>query len=229
MTRLLFAALTVAATTFAPLARAKSQDTLQKAVVLGLRYDPGSKPGVLVLRIAGVHGDSIRAILQRDFDNGDRINVIAGDEAGFPDAPTAGRNSNYPIYARMGAHALVQVTPTANGIHVAVHDVAQAKVARVRDFGLDGTPNSRDWRITSTNSWLRVKSAIRLRFAPRRSCAAAGKPAARLARENRPSAFTLRENTAFTRLALSVAGLRPAGTCLGMPSASTQIPRIGTP
>jgi len=148
MTRLLFAALTFAATTFAPLARVHSQDTLQKAVQLVLRYDPGTKPGVLVLRVAGANGDSIRAILQRDFDNGDRINVIAGDEGGFPDAPTAGRNSNYPLYGRMGAHVLVQVTPTATGLHVAVHDVAQAKVARVHDFALDGTPSSRDWRMS---------------------------------------------------------------------------------
>ena len=34
-------------------------------------------------------------------------------KAGFPDAPTAGRNGNYPLYGRIGAHALVQATPTA--------------------------------------------------------------------------------------------------------------------
>ena len=113
-----------------------------------LRYDPNSKPGVLVLRIAGVNGDSMRTILQRDFDNGDRINVIAGDESGFPDTPTAGRNSNYPLYARLGAVALVQATPTAAGLHVAVHDVAQARVLRVKDFALDGAPNSREWRMS---------------------------------------------------------------------------------
>ena len=55
-----------------------------------------------------MNGDSLRAILQRDFDNGDRINVIAGDETGFPDAPTAGKNSNYPLYAKLGAVALAE-------------------------------------------------------------------------------------------------------------------------
>lgn len=142
-------ALLVAATVaLAPTARAAAQDPPPEAVRIGLRYDPGSKPGVLVLRVPGASGDSIRAIIQRDFDHGDRINVVAADEAGFPDTPTAGRNSNYPLYARLGAIALVQATPTATGLHVAVHDVAQAKVARVRDFPLDGAVDSREWRMS---------------------------------------------------------------------------------
>ncbi|HUQ82542.1 MAG TPA: hypothetical protein VM076_15440 [Gemmatimonadaceae bacterium] len=148
MTRLARAALFVAAIILVPFARGAAQDTLQQAVRIGLRYDPGTKPGVLVLRVPGTGGDSIRAILQRDFDNGDRINIIAVDEGGFPDAPTAGKNGNYPLYAKLGAVALVQATPTANGIHIAVHDVAQAKVARVRDFTLDGAPLSREWRMS---------------------------------------------------------------------------------
>jgi TolB protein len=148
MTRLPHAALILAATLIAPATRALAQTTPPEAVVIGLRYDPGSKPGVLVLRVPGSSGDSIRAILQRDFDNGDRINVIAGDEAGLPDAPTAGRNGNYQLFSRLGALALVQATPTATGLHVAVHDVAQSKVARVKDFTLDGAPNSREWRMS---------------------------------------------------------------------------------
>jgi TolB protein len=151
MTRLLRAALLAAAITTIPLARASAQDTLQQAIRIGLRYDPNTKPGVLVLRVPGVNGDSLRAILQRDFDNGDRINVIAADEAGFPDAPTAGKNGNYPVYAKLGAVAIVQATPTATGLHVAVHDVAQQKVARVKDFSIDGTPNSREWRMSVHN------------------------------------------------------------------------------
>jgi TolB protein len=134
--------------TVAPLANAAAQDTLQQGVRLTLRYDPGTKPGVLVLRVSGSAGDSIRAILQRDFDYGDRINVIAGDAAGLPDTPTPGRNGNYPLFGRLGAHALVQATPTATGLHVAVHIVAEEKVARVKDFALDGAPNSREWRMS---------------------------------------------------------------------------------
>jgi len=151
MTRLLRAALLVAAITTIPLARATAQDTLQQAIRIGLRYDPNTKPGVLVLRVPGVNGDSLRAILQRDFDNGDRINVVAAEETGFPDAPVAGKNGNYPLYAKLGAVAIVQATPTATGLHVAVHDVAQQKVARVKDFSIDGTPNSREWRLSVHN------------------------------------------------------------------------------
>jgi len=147
MTRLLRAALLVAAITTIPITGIAAQDTLR----LVLRYDPNTKPGVLVLRVPGVNGDSLRAILQRDFDNGDRINVVAADETGFPDAPIAGKNGNYPLYAKLGAVALVQATPTATGLHVAVHDVAQPKVARVKDFIVDGAPNSREWRMSVHN------------------------------------------------------------------------------
>src|SRR5512138_3839158 len=151
MTRLLRAAMCIAATTTVLASRGIAQDTVSRPVVLTLRYDPGTKPGVLVLRIPGVNGDSLRAILQRDFDYGDRINVVAGDETGFPDTPTAGKNGNYPLYARLGAVALVQATPTATGLHIAVHDVAQQKVARVKDFTIVGAPNSRDWRMSVHN------------------------------------------------------------------------------
>ena len=80
MTRLFRTALLVAAITTIPIMGAAAQDTLR----LVLRYDPNTKPGVLVLRIPGVNGDSLRAILQRDFDNGDRINVVAAHETGVP-------------------------------------------------------------------------------------------------------------------------------------------------
>jgi TolB protein len=145
----LASALFVGVMILAPLPRALAQATPPpEAVVIGLTYDPGTKPGVLVLRVPGVNGDSIRSILQNDFDNGDRINVVAKDGGGFPDTPTGGRNGNYQLYAQLGAHAIVQATATATGLHVAVHNVAQAKVARVRDFPLDGAPNSREWRMS---------------------------------------------------------------------------------
>jgi TolB protein len=151
MTRFLRAAVVVAASITIPFATAPAQDTLQQAVRLVLRYDPNTKPGVVVLRIAGAAGDSLRAILQRDFDYGDRINVIAGDEAGLPDSPTPGKNGNYPLFARLGAHGIVQATITAAGLHVALHDVSQQKVVRVRDFEISGSVNSREWRMSVHN------------------------------------------------------------------------------
>jgi TolB protein len=134
---------------FSVAARSAAQDTSKtnEGVRLLLRYDPGTKPGVLVLNIPGDAGDSVRAILQRDFDYSDRINVVAPDGTGFPEAPTAGKTGNYPIYAKLGAVAIVQTTLTPAGVHVAVHDVAQGRVARVKDFALSVKPNSPDWRL----------------------------------------------------------------------------------
>jgi hypothetical protein len=53
-----------------------------ECVKIGLRYDPNARPGVLVLPVGGESGDSVRAILQRDLDYGDRVTVLpAGAEA----------------------------------------------------------------------------------------------------------------------------------------------------
>ena len=79
MTRLFRTALLVAAITTIPIMGAAAQDTLR----LVLRYDPNTKPACSCAH-PGVNGDSLRAILQRDFDNGDRINVVAADETGIP-------------------------------------------------------------------------------------------------------------------------------------------------
>jgi TolB protein len=54
---------------------------------------------------------------------------------------------NYPLFTRLAASAVVQITPVANGLHVALHDVAGARVVNVGDFALPGTPLNRDWRM----------------------------------------------------------------------------------
>jgi hypothetical protein len=62
---------------------AAAQDTTSRneGVSLRLGYDPYTKPGVLVTPIGGAAGDSIRAIVQRDLDFGDRVTVLpAGGE-----------------------------------------------------------------------------------------------------------------------------------------------------
>ena len=148
MTRFSRAVLVAAATALVPLAHLAAQDTLQQAVRIGLRYDPGTKPGVLVLRVPGANGDSIRAILQRDFDYGDRINVVAADEAGFPDTPVAGRNGNYPLYARLGAIAALdraekldpesaELLAERAALHARQNQGPQAQAAAERALQLD--------------------------------------------------------------------------------------------
>jgi len=125
---------------------AHAQDS-SLTVRIGLTYAPGTKPGVLVLPVNGDNGDSIRAILQRDFDHGDRVNVIAGESIVMDTTADGSRGQyNYPLYARLGAAAMVQVTATGNGLHVAVHDVRTQRVERVKDFVIAGAPLSPDWR-----------------------------------------------------------------------------------
>jgi TolB protein len=126
----------------------RAQDTA-RGVRLGLRYTPGTKPGVLVLPANGEFADSARTILQRDFDFGDRINVVAIDAAALDSAPNSSRGDyNYPLYARLGAAAVVHPTLTASGIHVAVHDVTTQRVERTREFRLEGIPLSPEWRLS---------------------------------------------------------------------------------
>ena len=120
-----------------------AQDTT-RGVRIGLTYDPGTKPGVVVLPSRGAGADSIRAIVQRDLDFGDRINVIALD-AGAADQIARGANS-WPILAKLGAAASVQITPTATGFHLAVYDIAKQVTALVRDYPAPAMTDTRGWR-----------------------------------------------------------------------------------
>ena len=125
---------------------ASAQDS-SLTVRIGLTYAPGSKPGVLVLPVNGANGDSVRAILQRDLDYSDRVNVIASESLVMDTSSDGSRGKfNYPLYARLGAAAMVQATMTATGLHVAVHDVRTQKVERVKDFPLAAAALSPEWR-----------------------------------------------------------------------------------
>jgi TolB protein len=124
-----------------------AQDTTSRGVRIGLTYDPGTKPGVVVLPVSGARGDSIRAIVQRDLDYGDRVNAIVIDAAAARDAARAA-GPNWPLLARLGAAAAVQVTPTASGFHLAVYNVATKQTALVKDYATSAAPDSREWRAT---------------------------------------------------------------------------------
>lgn len=122
-----------------------AQDTTTRGVRIGLTYDPGSKPGVVVLPGRGVGADSIRAMLQRDLDFGDRINVIVLDPAATSAAQRASAPV-WPVLAKLGAAAAVQVTPTATGMHLAVYDVAKQTTALVKDYPASPMTDTRAWR-----------------------------------------------------------------------------------
>lgn len=123
---------------------ARAQDSAP--VRIGLTY-AGGKPSVLVLPVNGPLGDSVRAILQRDLDYGDRVTVIGTESVVMDSASDGSRGQfNYPLYSRVGAAAMIQATLTETGLHVAVHDVSRQRVERVRDFALTAPPLSPAWR-----------------------------------------------------------------------------------
>lgn len=122
---------------------AVAQDATQ-GVRIGLTYDPGTKPGVVVLPMQGAAGDSLQKVLERDFDLSNRLSVIR--LSGAPPATGAGGALNYQFYGTVGAAAVVQASVTPAGVHVALHDVAKGAVATVRDFPLAETPYTRSWR-----------------------------------------------------------------------------------
>ena len=130
----------------APIA-AHAQDTTH-AVRIGLTYQPGTKPGVIVLAVRGAWGDSIQGLIARDLDYGDRVDVI-----GLPGSPAASSIQNmapgvsYPLWKSLGAAAVVQATVTSAGVHVAVHDVTGSKTLQVADFPLPPAGGSGDWRL----------------------------------------------------------------------------------
>jgi len=131
--------------------RAQVPDTTSvRVITLVGNYDPlRDKVGIVVLPIAGAFGDSVRTIIQRDFTFSDRFSVIPVDSAD-PNALRAqgsGTGVNYPLFTRLSASAVVQITPVGNGLHVALHDVARARVVNVGDFALPGAGLSRDWRM----------------------------------------------------------------------------------
>lgn len=122
-------------------APARAQEPGQ-GVRIGLTYAPGTRPGLYVLPLRGPNADSIRAIITRDLDFGDRISVIAPDSG----TPPAGK-LNYPLYARLGAAAVLQLTLTpAGAVHAVLHEVAAGRVLNTADLPLRGAVNSAEWR-----------------------------------------------------------------------------------
>ena len=128
----------------AALPAAAQQDTLPRGVRIGISYTT-DRPGIVVLPVGGAAGDSVRVIIQRDLDFGDRVALVGQDA--IP-APSAGDGAplNYQLLARLGAAAAVQATVTGAGLHVVLHDVSAKRVAEAEDFALPGAALGREWR-----------------------------------------------------------------------------------
>jgi TolB protein len=125
----------------------RAQDTTTvPGVRLGLNYEAGTKPGVIVLPVPDVYeDDSLRVIVQRDLDYSDRMNVIALDAGTLSGlVPAAGEKINFKLVAKFGAALLVRMTPTNQGLHVAAYDVARGELLQSEHFLFDR--RDRDWR-----------------------------------------------------------------------------------
>ncbi|HEX5436333.1 MAG TPA: hypothetical protein VFW98_04195 [Gemmatimonadaceae bacterium] len=130
---------------------AAQQDTAQqKGVHIGLTYQPGTKPGVVVLPVAGPWGDSVQAMVARDLDYSDRIEIIGGtgtDASAVVEQASASTTPNYGLWKTLGAAAVVAANMTATGVHVVLHDVNAGRVAQSADFTLSETPGTESWRM----------------------------------------------------------------------------------
>ena len=137
--------LLVVACTVCAAATLRAQDTTTTGVRLGLTYEAGTKPGVIVLPVRDDDDDSLRVIVQRDLDYSDRFTVIALDQKTLTGlVPAPGEKINFALVAKFGAALLVRMTPTSQGLHVAAYDVAKGQLLQSEHFLFDH--RDRDWR-----------------------------------------------------------------------------------
>jgi TolB protein len=122
-----------------------AQGDTTKGVHLGLAYSLGQRPGLAVLPVPGNNGDSVRAIMQRDLEHGDRVTIVGrvADEL-----PLVAGVPNYVAFAQMNVAAILQVQVMASGeLHVALHQTSEKRVVQARNFSLDASALSADWRM----------------------------------------------------------------------------------
>jgi len=114
-------------------------------VRLGLTYAAGTKPGVIVLPVRDDYDDSLRVIVQRDFDYSDRLTPIVLDGSTLSGlVPPSGQELNYSLVAGLGAALVVHMVPTASGLQVSAYDVAAKRMLQSEHFLFD--QRDRDWR-----------------------------------------------------------------------------------
>jgi TolB protein len=130
---------------------ARAQDTTQQqGVHIGLAYQPGTKPGVVVLPIGGAWGDSVQTIIARDLDFSDRVQIIGQPgTSGASLVQQAGDSTqavNYALWKSLGAVAVVQGSMSPTGVHVVLHDVGGGRQAQSANFTLPARTGTAGWR-----------------------------------------------------------------------------------
>jgi TolB protein len=113
------------------------------SVSIGLVYQAGTRPGILVLPTRVANGDSILAIVQRDLDFGDRVLVLPS----VTGAPTGDQPLNYALYTTLGAKGVVVLSATAGGgVRAQLHDVTTRRVIGSGDVALPLPALGIEWR-----------------------------------------------------------------------------------
>ncbi len=128
-----------------------AQDTarVEEGVRIGVDYNPGTRPGLVV--VPGVGVDSVRAIVRRDLDYTDRFEMVT--VADLPTGSPAGRGSaestgglNYQLYKSLGAQFAVELVSATGGITARLHDLIEGRVQSQKTVSLP-SPSAVDFRL----------------------------------------------------------------------------------
>jgi TolB protein len=113
----------------AALAGAAMPLAAQEPVVIIGRYQPGARPGMVVVAAAGM--DSVRQIVQRDLDYSDRFEAVSTAER-----PTTGR-LNFALLKKLGSAYALELAPApGGGVHARLHDIATGRMRQERTVTL---------------------------------------------------------------------------------------------
>ncbi|MEZ4413815.1 MAG: hypothetical protein R2910_12575 [Gemmatimonadales bacterium] len=138
MNRLLLTGLLLAAVS--PLSAQDPTPPLDRGVRVGITYQPGTRPRLVMLPGPGL--DSVRAIIQRDLDFSDRFEVLPLAPSGSSVASTI----NYQLYRTLGAEYGVEVRASAAGAAVRLHDIGGGTVRQEQSFTIPAE-SSPDFRM----------------------------------------------------------------------------------
>ena len=123
------------ALSLALLAAGAAPGMAQDTVRVGITYQPGVRPGIVVLPAPGL--DSIKQIIERDLDYSDRFEVIALTQP--PGPGTGGREPlNYAFYRSLGGAFAIELTPAPGSATVVkIHDLAAERVRNELQAAVD--------------------------------------------------------------------------------------------
>ncbi|HWL38953.1 MAG TPA: hypothetical protein VNO75_01850 [Gemmatimonadaceae bacterium] len=115
-------------------------------------------PAVVILPVDTTAGDSVRVIIERDLDYGDRVQPVLLDSAMAHEVWHVGkRNIDFGPLRQTRAKFAVRVRTISTGLRVEIYDVAKAKLLQAGSFRLPRLP--RDRSATLRDSLERVRSS----------------------------------------------------------------------